>query len=151
MNAAVIYYSKHHGNTFKLLEEINNKYDIALYDVCDNKNIDFSKYGIIGIASGIYNSSFSKKLIDFAANALPENKPVFLIYTCGVKNKKYTAEIEKCLKNKNVPVLGIYSSLGYDTNGFFKLFGGISKGHPDKEELKGALEFYEGIIKKFEK
>ena len=35
--------------------------------------------------------------------------------------------------------------MGFDTFGPFKLVGGIAKGHPDEDEIRGAVEFYEGL------
>ena len=42
-------------------------------------------------------------------------------------------------------VIGEYGCLGYDTFGPFKLMGGIAKGHPDGEELCGAVDFFENL------
>lgn len=35
---------------------------------------------------------------------------------------------------------------GFDTFGPFKLVGGLQKGHPTEEELKGAIEFYKNHL-----
>ena len=41
--------------------------------------------------------------------------------------------------------IGAYRCMGFDTFGPFKLVGGIAKGHPDEDEIRGAVEFYEGL------
>ena len=148
MNVAIIYYSRHHGNTKKLLDGIKYKFDVDLFDVCQNDNIDISKYDIIGLASGIYYSKFNERIIEFAKNNITENKNVFLIYTCGMKSKRYTKEIEKTVLEKSGKILGIYSALGFDTFGPFKLIGGLAKGHPSEKEIQKAADFYKEIIYK---
>ena len=60
MNTAIAYYSKHHGNTKKLLDAIAIAADIDLIDVTADENTDLSGYDRIGFASGIYYSSFGK-------------------------------------------------------------------------------------------
>ena len=34
--------------------------------------------------------------------------------------------------------------------GPFKLVGGIAKGHPNDQDLEDAVEFYKGIIRRFD-
>ena len=43
-------------------------------------------------------------------------------------------------------IVGAYGCLGFDTYGPFKVIGGIAKGHPTDEEIKGAVDFF-GRIK----
>lgn len=43
--------------------------------------------------------------------------------------------------------MGEFSCKGYDTFGPFKLIGGISKGHPDKNDLDNAKAFFKGLCK----
>ena len=88
MKVAIAYYSQHHGNTKKLLDAIKNLGDVKLINVVECKEADLSVYDIIGFASGIYFAKFSKAVIEFAKNNLPDKKQVFLIYTYGVKSHK---------------------------------------------------------------
>ena len=67
MKTAIVYFSRHHGNTKKLLDA------------------DLSAFERIGLASGIYFSSFAKPLIAFAEAHLPENREVFYLYTHGAR------------------------------------------------------------------
>ena len=84
MNTAIVYYSKHHGNTKKLLDAIAAEdYSVTLIDVTEQPDTDLSQFDRIGLASGIYFSSFAKQIISFAEAHLPENKDVFYIYTHG--------------------------------------------------------------------
>ena len=42
-------------------------------------------------------------------------------------------------------MIGEYECLGFDTFGPFKLVGGLQKGHPTEEEIRKAVEFYQGL------
>ena len=61
MNTAIVYYSKHHGNTKKLLDAIAKAdSEVTLIDVIEKPDADMSQYDRIGLASGIYFSSYAK-------------------------------------------------------------------------------------------
>lgn len=145
MKTVIAYYSKHHGNTKKLLDAIAAVDDVKLIDVTVIKTADLSRYDRIGFASGIYYGSFAKQVQDFAWSSLPENKPVFLIETCGGPRKGYFSAMEKITEEKHCKVIGEYECLGFDTFGPFKLVGGIQKGHPTEEEIDGAVMFYQEL------
>ena len=51
MKIAIIYYSRHHGNTKKVLDAIREIYDLELIDVLECKEKDLSEYDAIGFAS----------------------------------------------------------------------------------------------------
>ena len=146
MKTAIIYYSKHHGNTKKLLDVIKAADpSVVLIDVTDNKAPELEPFDRIGFASGIYYSSFAKQVISFAEAHLPEGKPVFYIYTHGAPGGNFLKAMRAIAEKKHCRELGEYRCQGYDTFGPFKLVGGIAKGHPTVEELKGAEDFYRGL------
>lgn len=145
MKTAIIYYSKHNGNTKKLLDAISGKHEVTLIDVTAAPSEDLGDYDRIGFASGIYYSKFHKTLLKYAEENLPAGKPVFFIYTCGAEKDGYTNAIEDIAKKKNAQILGSFGCLGLDTFGPFKLIGGIAKGHPDSDDLARAVAFYEGL------
>ena len=142
MKSVIVYYSKHHGNTKKLLDKIAVECGADLIDATEVKQADLSGYDLIGFASGIYYSKFQKSVLDFAEQNLPEGKRVFFIYTCGSMGKGYTNLIEQAVRAKNADIAGTYGCKRYDTFGPFKLVGGIAKGHPDGGEIVGAVEFF---------
>ena len=151
MKTAIAYYSKHHGNTKKLVEAIASQYEITLIDVTENEDVDLNDFDCIGFASGIYFSNFAKQILTFAENNLPENKAVFFMNTCGFQSPiMYFDAIRKISRAKKCFEIGTYQCLGYDTFGPFKTIGGIAKGHPDETEIKNAVEFYETIKNHFE-
>ena len=145
MKTAIIFYSKHHGNTKKLRDAIAAECDVDLIDITADKDADLVGYDRIGIASGIYYSSFAKQVLEFAERKLPEGKRVFLISTCGSPRKNYFDAISKVVWQKRCQNIGTYECLGFDTFGPFKLVGGIAKGHPTEDEIKGAVEFYKSL------
>lgn len=142
MKTAIVYYSKHHGNTKKLLDAIASEQAVTLIDVTQPDNPDLSCFDWIGFASGIYYSSFAKQVLNYAKEHLPEGKPVFFLNTCGSPRKSYFDAIRSVTQSKNCEELGAYQCLGFDTFGPFKLVGGIAKGHPTEEEIRKAVEFY---------
>lgn len=147
MKTAVVYFSKHHFNTKKLLDFLSADNDITLIDAATVKNANLDEYDLIGFASGIYYSKFHKSVLQFAENNLPESKKIFLIYTYAAKKDGYTKAIKNVAAKKSAEILGEFGCLGFNTYGPFKLIGGIAKGHPDNDDLKNARSFFESITK----
>lgn len=146
MKTAIIYYSKHHQNTKKLLDAICEKHnEVQLFNVTDNATVDLTEYDRIGFASGIYYSKFQKQLFQFAKDYLPDNKQVFFVYTYGAKKQGYTKAITQAVQSHNPTILGEYGCFGFNTFGPFKLIGGIAKGHPDADDLSNVVKFYEEL------
>lgn len=145
MATAIIYYSEHHGNTKKLLDMIcAAASDVELIDVT-KEDKDLSGYDRIGIASGIYFSSFAKQVLDYAEKHLPEGMPVFFIYTHGAPAGNFLKGIRAITEKKHCRELGEFRCQGFDTFGPFKLVGGIAKGHPTHEEIMAAVRFYQEL------
>ena len=142
MKTAIVYYSKHHGNTKKLLDAIAAKNEVTLIDVTAQPAVDLVEYDRIGFASGIYYSSFAKQLLACAAEHLPEGKDVFYIYTHGAPKGDFLKAIREIAAKKKCREIGEYRCQGFDTFGPFKLVGGIAKGHPTENEIKAAVDFY---------
>lgn len=144
MKTAIIYYSKHHGNTKKLLDAIKARNEVDLFNVSEEINVDLSDYDRIGFASGIYYSKFHKSILKYASESFPQDKETFFIYTYGAEKKGYTKAITDALNGKG-KILGEYGCFGFNTFGPFKLIGGIAKGHPDNQDLENAVKFYEEL------
>lgn len=148
MKTAVVYYSKHHGNTKKLLDAIAGAHgDVELIDLTAGNVPDLSSYDVIGFASGIYYSKFHKSLLKFAEEQMPKGKKTFFIYTYGAEKKGYTTAITDAVSRRGAKILGEYGTFGFNTFGPFKLIGGIAKGRPDNDDLSGAVAFYERVVK----
>jgi flavodoxin len=145
MRTAIVYVSKHHGNTKKLVDAIAEKYEITAIDAMKHSTFDLSEFDRIGFASGIAGSKFYPQMRKIMKEKLPEGKDVFFLYTCGFKTNRYCNAVRKIAEKKKARILGEYGCLGYDTVGPFKLIGGIAKGHPDKTDIQKAVEFYAGL------
>lgn len=145
MNTAIVYYSQHHGNTKKLLDAIAAAEDVTLIDVTADPNADLSAFDRVGLASGIYFNAFAKQLMAFADARLPEGRDVLFIYTHGAPTGGFLKGIREIAGKKKCRELGAYHCLGFDTFGPFRLVGGIAKGHPTEDEIRGAVEFYRGL------
>ena len=74
MTTAIVYYSKHHGNTKKLLDAIGAADpSLTLIDVTEQPDAELSSYDRIGFASGIYFTSYAKQVLSFADEHLLDN------------------------------------------------------------------------------
>ena len=149
MKTAIIYYSKHHENTKKLVAAIKKESadEITLIDVTKVNSANLEQYDAIGFASGIYYSKFDKRVLSFAKNNMPIGKNVFFLYTYGAKKDGYTKAIREALSGKNANILGEYGCFGFNTFGPFKLIGGIAKNHPTADEILGAVSYYRNLYK----
>ena len=147
MSTAIVVYSKHHGNTRKLVYAIKNANDgIKIVDITENRVVDLNAYDVIGIASGIYMGKFNYDLMEYLKEKLPGGKKVFALFTCGNMSEKYTKEVKVLAELRSCKWLGEYGCKGFDTFGPFKLVGGIQKGHPTEEEIQGAVDFYSHLM-----
>ena len=95
----LIYASKHHGNTYKLVNAISEKYDIAMIDATKESIVDLQEYEVIGFASGIDFGKFYEEIENFAKNNLPIKKKVFFLYTCAMERKEFTNSIQMVFQN----------------------------------------------------
>lgn len=145
MKTAIIYYSKHHGNTKKLIDAIAAQHDVTAIDATEVKTADLTGFDMVGFASGIYYSKFHKSVLEFAQQNLPDGKPVFFLYTYGAEKQGYTKAISDAVATHNAKIIGEYGCFGFNTFGPFKLIGGIAKGHPTADELDGAVKFYSAL------
>ena len=147
MKTAIVYFSEHHGNTKKLLDAIAVGNDVILIDATKPHITDLTEYDAVGFASGIYFQKYHASVIKFAETYLPEDKPVFFVYTYGFYRSVYAKDIREVCITKHAKVLGRFGCLGLDTFGPFKLVGGIAKGHPTEVDLHNAVSFYNKLKK----
>ncbi len=146
MRCAICYYSRHHGNTRKLLEAVAAGKDVELIDVTARAAFQPERYDAIGFASGVYFGKFHETVIAFLRQYLPEGARTFFLYTGGNPGRGATGAIRRAAAEKRAVVLGEYGCRGYDTYGPFKLVGGIAKGHPNEAELRAARQFFETTV-----
>lgn len=77
----------------------------------------------------------------FGVNTLPE------YLRCGYVGELIKKAILDGTRQKQGRIVGEFFCKGYDTIGPFKLIGGISKGHPDKNDPDNAKAFFKGLEK----
>jgi flavodoxin len=142
---AIVYCSVHHGNTKKLLDGIAKACQVDLLDAAEAAKTNLAAYSAVGFASGIYYSKMHSSLFDFLAGSPALPQKTFLLYTSGSGKKTYGNSFAALLKEKGHEVCGIYNCKGFDTNGPFRLVGGISKGHPTQGEIDAGIEFVKEI------
>ena len=146
MKTCIIYYSKHHGNTKKLLDAIKAvDPEVELIDATEKREADLNGFERIGFASGVYYGKFAEQVLTFAKVNLPPQKDVFFIATAGNPLKSNFNSIAAVAKDKQSRELGRFQSKGFDTFGPFKLVGGIQKGHPTEDEVAEAVAFYKNL------
>ena len=130
MKTAVCYYSRHHGNTRKVLDAMAREGELDLIDVTARQAVRLEGYDRIGFASGVYYGKFHPSVPAFARQYLPEGKPVFFLCTYGASRGKSLREMEAVAREKHCPVLGAFGCRGYDTFGPLKLVGASPRGTP---------------------
>lgn len=141
----IVYASKHHGNTYKLVKAIAEKYKVETLDVMKETDVNLEEYEIIGFASGIDFGRFYEEIENFAKENLPIKKKVFFLYTCAMDRKGFTDSMKEIAKEKEATVLGEYGCKGYNTYGPWKMIGGMNKKHPTEAEIDLAVEFFEKL------
>jgi len=145
---AIVYASKHHGNTYKVVKAISEQHDVDQIDAEKLRYMDLSPYDLIGFASGIDFGRFYPSVERFLKENLPQNKKVFFLYTCARKNSKFTEAVKQAALDKGAVIMGEYGCRGYNTYGPWKAIGGMNKNHPSQKELEEAIHFYEALLNK---
>ena len=145
MKTAVCYYSRHHGNTRKVLEAMARDGDVTLIDVTVRQSVHLEAYDCVGFASGIYGFEVHKAVVEFARQYLPAGRPVFFVCTYGAAKGAGFRGLEALARERGCPILGEFGCRGYDTFGPLRLVGGIARAHPDRQDLENARSFYRKI------
>ena len=155
LKTLILYCSKSHGNTKRLVDAIVAAHPEV--DTIDATKLgkdelpDFSKYELIGLASGIYYAKFDKSVTNTAAKCLRDGDFVFALMTYGGRNEGYTQSINDVCRLYRATYVGGYGCNGYNTSGPFKLVGGIGEKHPTEAEVQGAVDFYDELVKRYGK
>ena len=72
MKTAICYYSRHHGNTLKVLKAMAEGTGIDLIDVTSRVAVHLEDYDCIGFASGIYYSEFQETVLNLPGSTCPK-------------------------------------------------------------------------------
>ena len=150
VKSLIVYASRHHKNTHKLVTGLAQQYSITLYDADSGDDIDFDNFDLIGFASGLDFGKFYPAVTD-TAKKLPQGKTVYALYTCAKDNLQYGDEIKNIALQAGCGYAGKFGCKGYNTYGPLKLIGGMNKKHPDSEDIKKLCRFYGKILSTVEK
>ena len=145
MKTLIVYESPHHGNTEKVAKVIA---DVLEARLVKPKELDISavaEYDLLGFGSGIYIGKHHKNLFSIV-DKLPhhENKKAFIFSTSGA-GENNTARNHKAMREKlmekGFTIAGEFSCKGFSDVGPLKLFGGVNKGRPNKDDLSATGDF----------
>ncbi len=153
--------SCHHNNTGKVARVIAGFLEAP---IVTPEQIDPEKlrdYDLIGFGSGIDSAKHYKTLLDLADEMpMAERGKAFIFSTCGIPGafahgeqfRKQVATnhrtLRKKLTDKGFTIVDEFSCVGFNTNSFLKLFGGLNKGRPNASDLERAADFAVNLLRK---
>ena len=150
MKSLLVLYSYHNNNTEKIANAFAQVLDAEIKTPQQINPRDLEAYSLIGFGSGIYGGKHHKALLDLA-DKLPQvtDRKAFIFSTCGVPATGMTEEVvaenhallKEKLQSKGYTIVDEFSCVGFNTNSFLKLAGGINKGRPNAQDLERAKEF----------
>lgn len=150
IKTVIVFRSKHHGNTRKLVEALKSAHpEIDVIDVADlgkNEYPDLSPYHIIIMGSGIYYGKFDKDVLRVADHCLRDGDNVVGLMTFGGSSKANGHDLDAICRLKFATLLCSYGCPGFDTYGPFKFVGGMNKDRPNQEDLDGVVVFYDKLV-----
>lgn len=153
LKVVIIYRSKHHGNTKKLVDALVEAHpEIDVIDVAalgKNEYPDLSPYHLIVMGSGIYYGNLDKDLLRVADHCLRDGDKVVGLMTYGGQAKFNGRDLDGVCRAKFATLLCMYGCPGFDTYGPFKLMGGMNKGRPNQEDIEGVVEFFDRVIEDY--
>lgn len=153
LRTVIVYRSKHHGNTKKLVDAIVTAHPeidtINVGALGKNEYPDLSPYHVIIMASGIYYGNFDKDLLRVADHCLRDGDKVVGLMTYGGQAKFNGRDLDGVCRMKFANLLCMYGCPGFDTYGPFKLVGGMNKGRPNQEDIDGAVAFYDRLVEDY--
>jgi flavodoxin len=153
MKSALVYTSVHHGNTEKVARAMAGALGASLFKPEEATGRVLSEFDLLGFGSGIYYSKHHKALLTIVRELpMVKNKKAFIFSTAGVSDRAVEKSMSKnhrllkdMLTNKGFDIIGEFSCPGFITWGYFRLLGGRNRDRPNKDDLKRASEFAEGL------
>lgn len=108
--------------------------------------VNLQEYEMIGFGAGIAYGKHYDRLLQAVGRLNLQGKRVFVFSTSGMSNIKYNVSLINLLKDLGATVVGDFTCKGFDTYGPIKLIGGLSKGHPDNNDIAAAKQFILKIL-----
>jgi flavodoxin len=148
MKTLIICFSYHHKNTAKIALVFASALNAEIKTPSEVNPNGLSEYDLIGFGSGIYFGKHHKSLLDLV-DKLPQvtDKKAFIFSTSGQTGhaSRFHKQLREKLQAKGFNIVGEFNCAGFDTNGLMKIVGGVSKGHPDKDDIKQAETFAQSL------
>ena len=115
---------------------------------------ELGKYSLVGFGSGIFDQAHHRSLLALA-DRLPysPDRKVFIFSTSGV-SRRFALDhdiddphdaLRARLTAKGCAIVGEFNCVGFNDNSFLKLFGGMNKGRPNREDIALARAFAERL------
>lgn len=146
----MILFSYHHNNTEKIASVFAKVLDAQIKTPEQTNPEELQGYDLIGFGSGIDSGKHYPVLLDLA-DKLPQvtGKKAFIFSTAGITGKEKVAgdhsALREKLQSKGYVIVDEFGCLGFNTNSFLKLFGGMNKSRPNAEDLRHAEEFAQSL------
>jgi flavodoxin len=156
MKSLLVLFSIHHNNTEKIANAMAKVLDAEIKNPRQIDPKELQMYDLVGFGSGIYDGKNHNLLLNFV-DKLPHvfNKKAFIFSTSGTTGNSKAAKdhslLREKLDSKGYLIEDEFQCVGFNTNSFLKLIGGINKGRPNAEDLKLAEEFAQNLQKKLMK
>lgn len=139
MNSIIIY-STMTKHSKKIAKAISDELSIPAYDVkyesTELKNID-----MLYIVSGIYSGQITPQLDDYLRNIDDKEISKAAIIMSSVSQEYDKCEIKNILNEKEIEIAGEHSCYGSFLFMKFK--------HPNKDEIRDAVQFSKDIYNRF--
>lgn len=134
-----------HANTRRIATALGEVLDARVVSPEDATPDVLMEADRVGFGSGVYWMSYDKRLAE-CIRSLPDmsGRDAFTFGTSGLPEtpfRRYTRRLVSVLEHQGFRVVGSFNCRGLDTWGPFKLLGGVSKGHPDDNDIAAARTF----------
>jgi len=155
MKTLLVLFSYNHNNTEKVANVFAKVLDAQIKTPQQTSPEELQEYGLVGFGSGIDSDRHYQVLLDFADKLTQlKNKSAFIFSTSAMTGEeklvKDHAVLREKLQSKGFKIVDEFQCLGFNTNGFLKLFGGMNKDRPNVEDLKNAEEFAMNLKKRLQ-
>ncbi|MFA6201491.1 MAG: flavodoxin family protein [Bacteroidales bacterium] len=150
MKCLIIVYSYHHGNTEKIARAMAEVLSAPIKKPNEVDIKELKEYELIGFGSGIYSEKHHEEILNLVDKLPIENSKKAFIYSTSSNIgpfEKYHLILKDKLKARGYVIVGEFSCVGYNTNSFLKILGGLNRDRPNVEDLKRAKTFALSLIK----
>jgi flavodoxin len=155
MKSLLILFSRHHNNTEKIANVFARVLGAQIKTPQQVNPEELQGYDLVGFGSGIYGEKHHESVLDLV-DKLPQvtKGKAFIFSTSGV-SREFAIEranepdphslLREKLRSKGYAIVDEFNCVGFNTNSFLKIFGGMNKGRPNAEDIKYAEEFAQNL------